>query len=85
MLIFTDTDIHIPFFVRGPGIERGGVVDSVTTHTDVSSTLLQIAGVGNTKQLDGTAIPLGQRNVDSEDGSRHHEHATIEYWGYVSG
>ncbi|KPM35927.1 Arylsulfatase [Neonectria ditissima] len=70
-----DTDIHIPFFVRGPGISRGGKVDIVTTHTDVSSTLLEIAGVK--KQLDGTAMPL-KPTVDLTVRS---EHASIEYWG----
>jgi arylsulfatase A-like enzyme len=73
-----DTDIHIPFFVRGPGVDEGSVLDAVTTHTDVSSTLLKIAGVGQT-DLDGVAMPLGA-SLDSE----RHEHATIEYWGAVS-
>lgn len=57
-------------------------MDAVTTHTDVSSTLLQLAGV--TKQLDGTAMPLGQSSVTSYDDPKRHEHAAIEYWGYVS-
>lgn len=80
-----DTDIHIPFYVRGPGIEEKGVVDVITTHTDVSSTLLQIAGV--TKQLDGAAIPLGSgsehEQAEGEELPRRREHATIEYWGAV--
>jgi arylsulfatase A-like enzyme len=74
-----DTDIHIPFFVRGPGVAKDGLVDVVTTHTDVSSTLLEIAGVS--KQLDGVAIPL----KESQDSESRHEHATIEYWGAVRG
>jgi len=53
----------------------------VTTHTDVSSTLLKIAGV--TKQLDGVAMPLGKAEVDSFGNSKRHEHAAVEYWGYV--
>ncbi|CAG9983614.1 unnamed protein product [Clonostachys byssicola] len=71
-----DTDIHIPFFVRGPGIDEGSVLDAVTTHTDVSSTLLRIAGVEQS-DLDGVAMPLGTASLDS----KRHEHATIEYWG----
>ncbi|KAH8673257.1 alkaline-phosphatase-like protein [Ilyonectria robusta] len=70
-----DTDIHIPFFARGPGIPRGGVVNAVTTHTDVSSTLLEIAGIK--KELDGIAMPL---QVVGDDIDRY-EHASIEYWG----
>ncbi|KAI8665134.1 Arylsulfatase [Fusarium sp. Ph1] len=70
-----DTDIHIPFFVRGPGVPAGGSVDVVTTHTDVSSTLLQIAGVG--KDTDGAIMPLGDPKIHAG----RHEHAAIEYWG----
>jgi len=73
-----DTDIHIPFFVRGPNIQRGGSVDSITTHTDVSSTILRIAGVS--KLLDGSSIPLGDEGNEFE----RHEHAQVEFWGLVS-
>lgn len=72
-----DTGIHIPFFVRGPGIAPGGSFDMVTTHTDVASTLLQIAGVS--KEHNGAVIPL--HSVDS--GIARHEHASIEYFGIV--
>lgn len=50
-----------------------------TTHTDVPSTLLHIAGVN--KDIDGTIIPLG----DSAKFTDRHEHAAIGYWGAVSG
>ncbi|KAH8660574.1 alkaline-phosphatase-like protein [Xylariales sp. PMI_506] len=70
-----DTDIHIPFFARGPGITPGGSFDRITTHTDVAATVLQIAGI--TKEHDGAVIPL----VSLEDDSARHEHATIEFWG----
>jgi N-acetylglucosamine-6-sulfatase len=72
-----DTDIHIPFFVRGPNISAHSQIDSVTTHTDVSSTLLQIAGV--TKQLDGIAMPMGHST--SITSKPRYEHIAIEYWG----
>lgn len=74
-----DTDIHIPFYIRGPGIAPGNIIDIVTTHTDVSSTILRIAGV--TKVLDGTAIPLSHQDVDNTFVRA--EHASIEYWGFV--
>jgi N-acetylglucosamine-6-sulfatase len=73
-----DTDIHIPFFIRGPGITEGSTVDTVTTHTDVSSTILSIAGVA--KQLDWQKMPLGQNKTPTQRS----EHAAIEYWGPVS-
>ncbi|KAH7021905.1 N-acetylglucosamine-6-sulfatase [Ilyonectria destructans] len=46
-----NTDSNVPFFVRGPGIEEGGIVDTVAGHIDVAATLLQLAGVE--KQLNG--------------------------------
>lgn len=73
-----DTDIHIPFFVRGPDIAPGGSFDMITAHTDVAATVLQIAGVS--REHDGAAIPL--HSLDS--GITRHEHASIEYWGAVS-
>jgi N-acetylglucosamine-6-sulfatase len=73
-----NTDIHIPFFIRGPGIAEGSTVDAVTTHTDVSSTILSIAGV--TKQLDGQKMLLGQNKAPANRS----EHAAIEYWGPAS-
>jgi N-acetylglucosamine-6-sulfatase len=89
-----DTDIHIPFFLRGPGIPQNTTISSVTSHTDVASTLLSLAGVHD-KELDGIAMPLlphSQPNPYPEPHpaqnplllptTRHrHEHATIEYWG----
>ncbi|KAM0324601.1 hypothetical protein ACHAQA_007989 [Verticillium albo-atrum] len=70
-----DTDIHIPFFVRGPGISAGESFNVVTTHTDVAATVLQIAGLS--KELDGIALPL----VASDSVVGRQEHAVIEYWG----
>lgn len=76
-MLDADTDIHIPFFARGPGIPRGGVVNGVTTHTDVSSTLLEIACIR--KELDGIAMSLQTVGDDID----RYEHASIEYWGPV--
>lgn len=74
-----DTDIHIPLFVRGPGLESGSLRDIVTSHTDIAPTFLEIAGAtGRTSTLDGEAIPLHSTETQ---GSRT-EHVAIEYWGY---
>ncbi|KAF6826127.1 arylsulfatase [Colletotrichum plurivorum] len=70
-----DTDIHIPMFVRGPGLEAGGQVDTVTSHTDIAPTILQLAGVE--KLLDGEAMPWKDSNVGGKT-----EHAAIEFWGW---
>ncbi|CAJ2504950.1 Uu.00g123440.m01.CDS01 [Anthostomella pinea] len=52
-----DTDIHVPLFVRGPGVAAGAQFDSVTTHTDIAPTLLRIANAD--KQLDGENFEAG--------------------------
>lgn len=75
-----DTDVHIPLFVRGPGLPDGGLVDIVTTHTDLAPTFLQIAGAeGRLADLDGEPIPLGE---GEKEVSGRAEHIAVEYWGY---
>lgn len=76
-----DTDIHIPLYVRGPGIDPGSTLDAVTSHTDIAPTLLKIAGAPLDPNLDGRPVPLDQ--VSARQGPV--EHASIEFWGYVSG
>ncbi|GKU06113.1 unnamed protein product [Fusarium langsethiae] len=71
-----DTDIHIPMFLRGPGIKEGGEINVVTTHTDIVSTILKLAGVD--KQTDGELMPLSE----PEQTNGRIEHAAIEYWGH---
>lgn len=74
-----DTDVHIPLFARGPGLPEGGLVDVVTTHTDLAPTFLRIAGVeGRLADLDGEPIPLGE----GEEVNGRSEHVAVEYWGY---
>ncbi|CAI0644619.1 unnamed protein product [Colletotrichum noveboracense] len=70
-----DTDIHIPMFVRGPGLVAGGEVDSATSHTDIAPTILKIAGAE--RQLDGEAMPWA-----GEVAQARNEHAAIEFWGW---
>ncbi|KAI1330737.1 alkaline-phosphatase-like protein [Xylariaceae sp. FL0255] len=71
-----DTDIHIPLYIRGPGVAPGAEIDVVTTHTDIAPTVLKLAGVD--KQLDGEPIPL---TAEDALGFKT-EHAAIEYWGH---
>lgn len=76
-----DTDVHIPLFVRGPGLEAGGQRDWVTSHTDIAPTILQIAGVTDRiDALDGEPIALAVESLPSDGGRS--EHVAIEYWGH---
>lgn len=75
-----DTDIHIPLFVRGPGLEAGEHRNLVTSHTDIAPTLLQIAGATQRiNALDGEPIAL-TANALPHDGGRS-EHVAVEFWG----
>lgn len=38
--------IHIPFIVRGPGLEAGSVRDDLIVHIDMAATSLAFAGIG---------------------------------------
>ncbi|KAF4451702.1 arylsulfatase precursor [Fusarium austroafricanum] len=71
-----DTDIHISMFIRGPGVKEGGQIDVVTTHSDIASTILKLAGVD--KQTNGEVMPL----IELEQTDGRIEHAAIEYWGH---
>ncbi|KAJ9492394.1 hypothetical protein VN97_g828 [Penicillium thymicola] len=71
-----EEDVRVPLFIRGPGVAKGYVQDSVTTHVDLAPTLFHLAGIPARDDFDGTAIP-----VTPEFGGERHEHVTVEYWG----
>lgn len=49
-----ETDIRVPFVIRGPGIKPGSVIDTPISSVDVFSTILNIAGLA--EDSDGTSI-----------------------------
>ncbi|KAK5171835.1 uncharacterized protein LTR77_003471 [Saxophila tyrrhenica] len=74
-----ETDINIPFFVRGPGVEKGKTVSYATTHTDIVPTLFKLAGIPLRDDFDGEPIPV---TTDMQDTSpRSSEHVNVEFWG----
>jgi arylsulfatase A-like enzyme len=75
-----DTDIHIPLIVRGPGVAAGRTLDVVTAHTDLSPTILNLAG-GHKDEFDGAPIPLHTDSCLEERA----EHVNIEFWGQAFG
>jgi len=74
-----ETDIHIPLIVRGPGVAAGRVSDAVTSHTDLSPTIMQLAGQTR-EDFDGQPIPLTEEDTTKPSRT---EHINIEYWGKV--
>jgi arylsulfatase A-like enzyme len=48
-----DEGIHVPFVVRGPGIEAGKVRDDLVSHIDMTATSLALAGIQIPKWMQG--------------------------------
>ena len=71
-----EEDIRVPFIVRGPGVARGQVQRTVSTHIDIAPTLFQLAGIPLRQDFDGTPIP-----VKDTFSNTSHEHVTVEFWG----
>ncbi|KAK5123454.1 hypothetical protein LTR85_002492 [Meristemomyces frigidus] len=72
-----ETDIHIPLVVRGPGVLAGHTAAVVSSHTDLTPTLLKLAG-SDRPDLDGMPIPLSTADLaDPSSG----EHVNVEFWG----
>ena len=74
-----DTDIHIPFAVRGPGVPIGHISNHVTSHTDIAKTVLGLAGATR-EEFDGALIPIHELE-ESVLKTRSNEHVNIEFWG----
>ena len=49
-----DTDVNVPFFVRGPGVPAGAVAEGMVSLMDVGATVMELAG----------AVPPGARTTD---------------------
>ncbi|KAF7538967.1 hypothetical protein G7054_g2552 [Neopestalotiopsis clavispora] len=69
-----ETDIHIPLLVRGPGVAIGKVTPAVTSHSDLSPTIMRLAG-GYRDDFDGQPIPLTDEELMNAQPV---EHVTVE-------
>ena len=47
---------HLPFLIRGPGIEPGSSTGELATNIDVAPTILELAGAAADKSLDGRSL-----------------------------
>ncbi|KAJ5814704.1 hypothetical protein N7474_006481, partial [Penicillium riverlandense] len=74
-----DTDIHIPLAIRGPGVAAGRQANAVTSHTDLSPTILKLAGGLSREDFDGQPIPIFAGETAQE--TQKWEHVNIEFWG----
>ena len=66
-----DTDVNVPFLVRGPGVQPGMKSDQLIQNVDLLPTWVELAGIqgpSNTKQQDGKSIvPLLHSNDVAEE------------------
>lgn len=54
-----EEDIHLPLFVRGPGIEPGSVLTREAINTDIAPTIAEIGGASIPEFVDGRSlVPL---------------------------
>lgn len=51
-----ESDVRVPFLVRGPGVGRGRVVQSLVGNVDLAPTFLEIAGLPIPSHMDGASI-----------------------------
>ncbi len=47
---------HLPFLIRGPGIEPGSSTGELTANIDIAPTILELAGVQPDKSVDGRSM-----------------------------
>lgn len=51
-----ESDVHIPFLARGPGIAPGTIVSALGSNIDIGPTLLEIAGLPPNPAHDGVSL-----------------------------
>merc|ERR1711916_4471 len=51
-----ETDIRVPFFIRGPGIKPGTHLSEMVANVDIAPTLLDLAGLPVPKVVDGMSM-----------------------------
>jgi arylsulfatase A-like enzyme len=61
-----EEDIHVPFFIRGPGIQAGSEVTQMVANIDLAPTFVDIANASPYALIDGRSfLPLLQLQQDS--------------------
>jgi len=51
-----EEDIHVPLYVRGPGIQPGTIVSEITANIDIAPTIAELAGAEPAEYVDGRSF-----------------------------
>ncbi|XP_058833456.1 N-acetylglucosamine-6-sulfatase-like [Topomyia yanbarensis] len=71
-----ETDIKVPFLVRGPGISHKSLVTSPIALIDIAPTVLEWAGIKAPSQMDGVSFNPTLTQTEFKE-----RQILIEYWG----
>ena len=73
-------NIRVPFFVRGPGIAPGSaLLGTLVNNVDIAPTLLELAGVAPSRQLDGRSF--ASQLLSGGTAAWPRDRLLVEYWG----
>lgn len=76
-----DTDIRVPFMVRGPNIKPKSISNAPVLLIDIVPTILDLAVIQKPANLDGISFK-DQLNINERsDGDNFQRQLLIEYWG----
>jgi len=79
-----ETDIKVPFYIRGPGLKQNVVNPGFGSHVDLAATLVALAGGEVPAISDGQPLPL---QASAESGTtfvepeQQYDNTPIEFWG----
>lgn len=63
-----ETDIHIPFYIRGPNITEKSITNKLIGNVDIMPTVLDLAGIDIPESVDGKSIKnVILNNTDNND------------------
>ncbi|KAI9744302.1 MAG: hypothetical protein M1818_002454 [Claussenomyces sp. TS43310] len=72
--------INVPFIIRGPGVPKNKTTDVVSAHIDLSPTFLDMAGIPQHADFDGTPMPYKAADIEAKESSGNDEHTNVEFW-----